>query len=1213
MKEHTQGNRLITGSNCYFDYETLDEHKHTGQPLQRPPPPLEPMAPRMPQTAGALEPKTPTKKKKKKKKGKSAADATGGTVPAVTGAQFSVNDVSLADPDADYPESRLIKVGPNGDLIVESLDDEFPRQPDEGFAKRMVPPVLSIPRKLAHKILAFDGDQQQFWDELSVEAQKQMFTIDATAITESVRQQQKDLASRNIQADGAPSHEHLWTHNSHSKCYCSRCERNDLHILNIIDEGFDTYMEELIEGLWEQFELQYHDLKPGTKFIDVTSAENVLHDKYIEAQNIQRFAEIKQIETAGANAGEMLSTVRNLELFYYIENIIIPMIQREFTAQALTTRLSAEDRRAQFDTLSCVHQILRLIQSRNDRNRLLRETQGEGVRPLSPKEFRRMAVADNLIDCLYTFLKEGLPGISKAMEFVKILSSVGRAGSLQFPDVTEQMSQFADMFESDDKAFIDLVAKWKASESDEHLEHATEGEDEGEEEENAEEEHYALKNPFSHCKCDFHNQLSHQFTSARAKALAGKHELNYNPEFEEHNDVDEEFDDDHECEHDHHDSDNEEDDIDDSIEDPGTDEEEAEERRFKELRGFFFMEARKIIVRRFQESYKKRVSDDRTKKFIEELEAEENAKKEKELKKLKQKEKQKEKKRLQQLEKEEKRKQKEAEEQEKAALLKKKQEELRAEQKRREEELRLKKEKEKLKKIEALRQKDPPSETKNTTDTEAQSNSPARDHASDSSSVVLETKKAPGKEKKNKVTPELKTSTFPLEDLRHPLDTSTSSRESPVPSIPQPISLKEPLRQNSGIDPQQLLLGSDKAKKQPKEEDKVSFIPPKNHLLEQLYHARPRTVSTTSGDSIDFLNEPGTASRMGTSYSPSKKSVLAYQPDTWIAGNTNLFPSDAIVPPSLERPQFFGNSNGASNTWTARNPQDAFSVPLLASPLMSGLPLSSLWNQKYPRGNSIWGASSLVNAEAQTQSLWGSQTSQTDIPKSSASSNFNKELVQSAAFKAVQEVHSSAATNSGSSPAMRIFQTVKTIMNDSSIKMSEFLLALHSSTKYQFEIVYDDFGSVTDIHASIQPERIFGASSVVNRSPSPQQTHIPPLFHSQPTFNQREHGVKFAGFVPSPLPVSQPMSQPSFQPGLNPDPFPPSTGPFQPSLAMNPPFLPNTRAPNLQILAPESSRLQQGSLHGSSENVSQFDSSISGTMQGSLSQLGIAQMRNGIW
>ena len=148
------------------------------------------------------------------------------------------------------------------------------------------------------------------------------------------------------------------------------------------------------------------------------------------------------------------------------------------------------------------------------------------------------------------------------------------------------------------------------------------------------------------------------------------------------------------------------------------------------------------------------------------------------------------------------------------------------------------------------------------------------------------------------------------------------------------------------------------------------------------------------------------------------------------------------------------------------------------------LPASTMWSPNYPsRGNSIWGSTNLTNPEPQTTNLWGPQTSQNDPIKTGAPAVNTKEIVQSAAFKAIQEIRSSKEASLGLSPAMRIFQAAKVILNDPTLKMSEFLLALHSSTKYQFEIIYDDFGSVTDINANIQPERIFGTSSTANRSP----------------------------------------------------------------------------------------------------------------------------------
>lgn len=136
-----------------------------------------------------------------------------------------------------------------------------------------------------------------------------------------------------------------------------------------------------------------------------------------------------------------------------------------------------------------------------------------------------------------------------------------------------------------------------------------------------------------------------------------------------------------------------------------TESEISEQEKMQEIRRLFLIQVIKLFQERLKGAYKEKLSQDRTKTLIAELEAEENAKREKELKKLKQKEKAKEKKRLQQLAKDEERKRKEEAERAREEEARLKQEQLRAEQKRKKDEARQKKEEEKRKRIEELQMK----------------------------------------------------------------------------------------------------------------------------------------------------------------------------------------------------------------------------------------------------------------------------------------------------------------------------------------------------------------------------------------------------------------------------------------------------------------------------------------------------------------------------
>lgn len=176
---------------------------------------------------------------------------------------------------------------------------------------------------------------------------------------------------------------------------------------------------------------------------------------------------------------------------------------------------------------------------------------------------------------------------------------------------------------------------------------------------------------------------------------------------EEEEDDDEE-DEDEDDEEDYEDEEEDEEDYDDDEDEDASDTESeiSEEEKMQEIRRLFLIQVIKLFQERLKNAYKEKLSQDRTQKLIEELEAEENAKKEREMKKLKQKEKAKEKKRLQQLAKEEERKKKELELKAKEEEQRLQKEKLKAEQKKRKEEQKLKREEEKKKRMEELKRKE---------------------------------------------------------------------------------------------------------------------------------------------------------------------------------------------------------------------------------------------------------------------------------------------------------------------------------------------------------------------------------------------------------------------------------------------------------------------------------------------------------------------------
>ncbi|KAK9470364.1 uncharacterized protein V1510DRAFT_449630 [Dipodascopsis tothii] len=118
----------------------------------------------------------------------------------------------------------------------------------------------------------------------------------------------------------------------------------------------------------------------------------------------------------------------------------------------------------------------------------------------------------------------------------------------------------------------------------------------------------------------------------------------------------------------------------------------SEEQRMEEGRRMFQIFAARMFEQRVLTAYREKVSQERQRKLLEELDEENRIKEERELKKLKEKEKKKDKKRLQKLAKEEEKQRKEAERAAEEAALRKEEERKAEEARRKREELRLRKE-----------------------------------------------------------------------------------------------------------------------------------------------------------------------------------------------------------------------------------------------------------------------------------------------------------------------------------------------------------------------------------------------------------------------------------------------------------------------------------------------------------------------------------------
>ncbi|RCK54596.1 Stress response protein NST1 [Candida viswanathii] len=700
------------------------------------------------------------------------------------------------------------------------------------------------------------------------------------------------------------------------------------------------------------------------------------------------------------------------------------------------------------------------------------------------------------------------------------------------------------------------------------------------------------------------------------------HHHHHTPRFEEFQDDEEEEeeeeedeDDDDEYEDDDEDDEEEDDEEDDDEEEEYEDEEDeegasdteseiSEEEKMQEIRRLFLIQVIKLFQERLKNAYKEKLSQDRTQKLIEELEAEENAKKERELKKLKQKEKAKEKKRLQQLAKEEERKRKEQELKAKEEEQRLQKEKLKAEQKKRKEEQRLKREEEKKKRIEEAKRKE--EEHKKKVEAQQKREEEAKRLKEERRKRAEEERKQKEEEKKQKellkkqkeeekrqkellrkqqeeeaarlkqqqeVEEEQRRRQFlfsedddlvrQIEEERHKLSTATVPPQLPVvnsnpllnhlyqsstasiPTTPSsdgfptltPLQSVPPLVGQQPLQPSQ----QQQAPQQPQQvpppisqpfQYSSEFLPSGfqngSSLLKQpSIMNSPQTVSinllngsstnTAGNTGISLNGGPGTAGNTMSPWSSKSRlnslSTLTQQP--FSASTTNQFvpttnPPSSTLPGTATAPGGVGSAQAATNF----SPFNAFADPLSADTFMT-TPVSgnsNIWvnsgNGKPTnagtggsRSNSIW-------SNPNEPSLISTTTGNGSGIWSNANNNVNSseiELIQSTTFNCFQILQNSGQVEFGFAPLINIFQNVKTILNKPNLSINQFIsccTTLNSSAIYQFNLKYDDFGSVTHINV--------GLSGVPRASPPPQQQQQQPQPQPQ---QQQSNGAVPPGFV----------------------------------------------------------------------------------------------------
>lgn len=1096
------------------------------------------------------------KKKKKRKKKKSGTSGQS--------QQFSLGDATLNDPDADYPESRVIKLDSKGNVVVESLHDEY-------HTECMHSTHESAPVDVGESAQEFslfhfnNDDERNFWTNLPQQEKSEIVNVDPHTIMEKFQQQIK--THRNMVAGDQKTTETV--------CNCTYCGRNTQYIEEELEGAYREYLDEIVDYIQsvkpDVLETMRHSDFEAKTLNSRTSPQQL--DEIPKREISPRSDELNEKQTV-LDTSNSKSSSKNTSLGHETLQLSPQELALAEKQDASSLSVFKDENRLRFKEMC--EEGLRMEEEL--RSRLMF---AKGLRKELMDRYKDTSkIPQYLLETL-NFVDTTSPAIERSMELLSNLGDVftGDVSEDKVLQASDEINVFAELIlKNDGRSFVDIVETLMRQEKEKkRIEEV--------EDDNPELEHYALKSPadidsilqnegysvrHSEPHSHVHNHADHH-VSHNHHQNHHEHNLHHdqfhddhdnndhenNDHEDENNDEEEyasEYDDDydyhhnHNCEHHdydcHHDCDHDDHYAEESEDESDEESEYSKQKRIEEVRGFFMIQAVSLIRQKFREAYEKKISEDRTQKFIKELEAEENAKKEKELKKLKQKEKQKEKKRLQQLQKEEERKRKEAEELEKAAELKRKQEELRAEQMRRKEEIRLKKEEEKLRKIEALKKKE-------------------LEHQK-----INEEKAAKQQEEERKKEAEEKAAKQKASELQEKLK-SRKDLSKGITQLLESNANKEPsLEQLSVTAPSQLANDLTAPLSDP--------VTTNNHLLDQLYQARPRSASSTSS----FTQSQQLSTLPGSIYSPTKQSPLkppleqSVYPSWGPESGANLLSLQLATQGNNCFSPFVDSATGYTDQWASNQIVDPFlnSKPVLGN--RASASGSSVWGGGFAsRNNSIWTSNPSVATSGTT--MWASPVPQNAGVMAVAPPSLGGDVVhdansiQAATYDAFHALQNSNQLTFGMAPAIQLFQTAKTLLNHSNLGMAEFLSTLRTGGRYQFDFLYDDFGSVTHIKVSSLNTSSTPPLSVSMRPPMQSQflAQMQPkmLVHVQPQ---------------APLQLSSTLKQPllSFQQTQQ-----------QPGLT----FQQSTQPPD--------------------DRLSNYDISLPGSVSGLLNQLGFGQSRGGIW
>lgn len=1111
-------------------------------------------------------------KKKKKKKNKNKDRNLG---------QADVQ-ATINDPNLEYPTSRVIKQAPNGDVIVESLDEPTERHEP-----------LSAANIWDNSSIEEQENLKNFWESLDEPQKMELVKIDKKSIMEIFKKEAKSLNyfsnhHSNTSASNGSHGNNQAANLNH--CTCSYCGRKTNVIESELENIYDNHFDDIIDFIHEVRDINdlyalpgllfggFHMLEEEHKLVKRQQRE--LH-QLKQKHSIQRDQVEEELKRRLQNGhshshshphshshGHSSEHHYEEEEEEEEEEIGDESEEEHFHHHHEHEHSHSHSHSRMHDTSDEIDEFLDRIQEVDEEDEVVRENEQQltsntaGLeQSLSEKQKNiRRILEPALFEALKKFgINDGAGGnenefqdqgdiIRKAIYLKTHMHNLNSADRLEVEGILslitnmaklfvqnnknsqvdgesfEGLSFFADEFmKTDGNAFIDMIESLTES--------RTKRED-------------TLKemNDSSNLERQMRNlQITEQINKAMEKEPelpVIDHSFHHDEENQQFEDEDGYDDEEYEQEEDDEDDEENEED-EDALEDgelSDTESEISEEEKMQEIRRLFLIQVIKLFQERLKNSYKEKLSQDRTKSLIEELEAEENAKKERENKKLRQKEKAKEKKRLQQLAKEEEKRKKEEEQRLREEEFKRKQEELRLEQKRKKDEAKLKREEEKRKRIEELKRKEV--ENQKRIELQRKKEEEAKKLKEERKKKLEEERKQKEEEKKQK---EVKKKQREVEKKREKeLDEQRRRAE---------------LEQNQHEEALLLLQNQERtrlAEAEAEAQELNTSSPAKNHILAQLYQAKPRSLSS-SANTTPAPEAAYNLSELPSTFNPSSNPTQIL-PVGFNSGLNSFGPPQQQQQQLPPQPQWDNNhglngtlptvfpSNGATSA-TFNNGFSPFNNGLVDANGAAGAATSNVWGSSTSsRNNSIWGKSS-----AATSSLWntippsiggglseeihpGGGAAATTAPMSANGSSeevsVDSTLIQTAAYEAFLLLQNSAQLEFGLAPNLKLYQMTKNILSNPHLTIHQFLNSCrnYNSNGYRFDFIYDDMGTITHIKVTLTGFISQLATSTSN-TPVKPVVGVPNTTSSPPGLVFRDQGPQLLASMPRDIGQAQGPAQ----------------------------------------------------------------------------------------